>query len=146
VPSSLDLSAFLNTPSALLSLELQLTWPEGEQPEEIAIVLSNDKGEHMRFGLAGEQFFTDRREAGKTDFEARFAQSKATAPRWGDANKLNIKVLIDVASVEFFADEGGVVMTDIFFPTDDFTKVQLEVKGGSVEVKEGAIAPMQSAW
>lgn len=146
VSQSMAISSLLEEQSATLSLELELAWPNGQQPEEIAVVLSNSKGEAFRFGLAGDQFFTDRREAGKTGFEARFAQSKHTAPRWRNADELNIEALIDVASVEFFADDGGVVMTDIFFPTEDFTELRLEVKGDRVEVRGGAIARIQPIW
>ncbi|NBC06308.1 MAG: glycoside hydrolase family 32 protein [Bacteroidetes bacterium] len=146
VSQSMPISSLLEDQSATLSLKLQLAWPNGQQPEEIAVVLSNSKEEAFRFGLSDDQFFTDRREAGKTGFEARFAQSKHTAPRWRNANELNIKALIDVASIEFFADDGGVVMTDVFFPTEDFTELRLEVKGGRVAVRGGAIARMQSIW
>ncbi|HKK78539.1 MAG TPA: GH32 C-terminal domain-containing protein, partial [Phaeodactylibacter sp.] len=146
VSQSMDTSSLLEEKIATLSLELQLAWPNGQQPEEIAVVLSNSKGEAFRFGLAGDQFFTDRREAGKAGFEARFAQSRHTAARWRDANELNIEALIDIASVELFADDGGIVMTDIFFPTEDFTELRLEVKGGSLEVRGGTIAPIQPIW
>lgn len=146
VAQSLNLSALLDEASATLSLKLQLAWAEGEQPEEIAVVLSNTEGEAMRFGLAGDTFFTDRRQAGKTGFEPRFAKARPTAHRWRTASTLDIEALIDVASVEFFADGGGVVMTDIFFPTTDFTKVHLEVTGGSVAVNSGRMARIQPIW
>jgi sucrose-6-phosphate hydrolase SacC (GH32 family) len=40
-----------------------------------------------------------------------------------------------VASCELFADGGEVVMTDIFFPGEEFSEVKLVVSGGEVEVR-----------
>jgi len=37
-------------------------------------------------------------------------------------------------------------MTEIFFPKPDFTEVQLQVKGGSLQLEKGMIAELKSIW
>jgi len=51
-----------------------------------------------------------------------------------------------VASVEVFADEGEVVITDIFFPDDVFDKINIFSKAGSVNLKSGKITRLSSIW
>ncbi len=145
VVQTMDLSELLQSPSALLDLSLSLSWEPGQQPDEIALVMENNRGEQLRFGLNGEEYFTDRTAAGKKDFEPGFA-SRQTAQRWSTFNGLQIRALLDVASVEFFADEGGVAMTDIFFPSEDFTRLKLELSGGKVQVEGGRLFALQSIW
>ncbi len=42
---------------------------------------------------------------------------------------MNITLVIDVASVELFADNGLSVMTGIFFPTTPFTDISIQSPG-----------------
>jgi fructan beta-fructosidase len=38
------------------------------------------------------------------------------APRFAAADQMSLKLVVDVASIELFADNGTTVMTAIFFP------------------------------
>jgi sucrose-6-phosphate hydrolase SacC (GH32 family) len=66
----------------------------------------------------------DRTQAGKTSFSEAFA-GRHTAPRTIDDQQLVLHAFIDRASVELFADNGQTVMTEIFFPNEDFTKLEI---------------------
>jgi fructan beta-fructosidase len=48
-----------------------------------------------------------------------------------------------VASCELFADDGATVLTDIFFPNEDFTKVELKAKNGKILLKSGKIYQLE---
>ena len=39
---------------------------------------------------------------------------------------MNVSLVIDVSSVELFADDGLTVMTEIFFPYKPYNKLQLQ--------------------
>jgi fructan beta-fructosidase len=68
------------------------------------------------------------------------------APRLTDKETLNIELVVDASSVELFADNGLTVMTSVFFPTETFTKLQIE--GKSIISPENTIhlIPLKSIW
>ena len=139
VSSRINLSSQLKEASSTLDIYLELEWPEDAAPTAVAVVLSNSKGESVHVGLkpSAGQFFIDRR----NPFEA-----VHLAPRENPSNKTQLRLLVDVSSVELFADGGKVVMTDLFFPNEDFTKAELVVEGDGVKVVEGSIAGVDSIW
>ena len=64
---------------------------------------------------------------------------KNYAPRTDTNTLLKMNVYIDVASVELFADEGATVMTDIFFPNEDFNQAAIFSKNGTTQIVKGEI-------
>ena len=79
--------------------------------------LSNAKGEHLDIGYSviAEELYIDRTKSGKTTFKNNFS-GRHTAPLKLVNGKLKLHVLLDVASVEVFTNDGKAVMTAIFFP------------------------------
>ena len=85
-----------------------------------------------------EQYYIDRSQSGKTDFSEKFS-GRATAPRITESDTLRLSLMVDVASVELFADEGKTVMTAIFFPNQGFNQVSLHAPGGTVPLLDGEV-------
>ncbi|MTB52337.1 glycoside hydrolase family 32 protein [Lewinella sp. W8] len=117
------------------------------QAEQVYVTLSNESGDFVRLGYDRgrdkNEFFTDRRRSGKVGFEERFATELHRAPRWSNEGQLRLHVFFDRTSLEFFADQGEPVMTDIFFPESPFTKGVLEVYGdGHMRLEGGKIWPI----
>jgi fructan beta-fructosidase len=139
---SLPLAA--NTP--LLELELELALAE-DVAAPLGIRLANDLGQQVEIGFdpAANQFFTDRRKSGKTDFKADFA-GLHTAPNPLSSGRIRMHLYIDVASVELFAQDGQVVMTDIFFPDKPFDQVSLFSGPEGTELVSGKIYELRSIW
>ncbi|HKK76879.1 MAG TPA: glycoside hydrolase family 32 protein [Saprospiraceae bacterium] len=107
--------------------ELVLSFDLKENQDEIVgFTLGNGLNEKLRIGFDPEAnaFFVDRREAGKTGFSEAFA-GRHTAPRRSDEGQLYLHAYIDRASVELFADDGKTVLTEIFFPNEDFTELEI---------------------
>ena len=75
-----------------------------------------------------KKYFIDRSQSGKVDFEKGFGK-KHTSPRLTTNANLDITFVIDNASVEMFADNGLTVMTEIFFPTEDYSSIQIQSPG-----------------
>ncbi len=71
--------------------------------------------------------YVDRRKAGNIDFEKSFAR-KALAPRISSSRQLSLKIFIDAASLELFADNGLTVQTNIFFPNAPLNQLSIEAK------------------
>jgi fructan beta-fructosidase len=98
-----------------------------DQAKDFSITLSNSLGEEVKIGFekATNQYFIDRTKSGKIDFNKDFA-AKHFAPRFSKSPKMNMTLVIDVSSVELFADDGATVMTEIFFPNKPFDKIRLQ--------------------
>ena len=84
-------------------------------------------GEELIIGFDKIQnkYFIDRTRSGKTNFQADFA-ARHFAPRFTTNAKMDISLLIDISSVELFADGGLTVMTEIFFPNETFSQVSIQ--------------------
>jgi fructan beta-fructosidase len=102
---------------------LELTFDE---INDLSIVLSNDLNEELVIGYEKEQnhYFIDRTKSGKITFNEGFA-ARHYAPRFVNDPKTRITLIIDVSSIELFADKGLTVMTETFFPNRYFNRVQI---------------------
>jgi fructan beta-fructosidase len=97
--------------------------------DDFSIVLSNENGESVVIGYSKSagHFYIDRTKSGNTQFHKEFAQvSKAV--RISNSSTINFKLVIDVASIELFADDGLTVMTSIYFPSIPFNTITMNGK------------------
>lgn len=132
-----------NTSTYALSLELEAADAE----TAFAIELSNANGQKMIIGYdpAREAYYTDRRQAGNQEFSDDFGGIHY-GPRIAKGPQHSIRLLVDVASTELFADGGKTVMTDVFFPDDQFTELRFIVNEGQVDIKSGTVTELKSIW
>jgi fructan beta-fructosidase len=110
-----------------------------------ALQFSNEKGERLLLGYESStnSYFIDRAKSGDTSFHKIFARTHF-APRLAPVAKTDITLVLDKASVEFFADNGLTVMTDIFFPQQPWTKVSFITD--SLHVNELKYTPLKGIW
>ncbi len=115
--------------------------------ERFGIILSNKKNEKVVIGYdnLNKAFFIDRTKNGWDNPSHDFAQI-SYAPYINSDDNLEIRLIIDKSSVELFAKDGLVVMTDQFFPSEDFDTVSLFSEHGKVELTEGKIFKLSSIW
>ena len=76
----------------------------------------------------------DRSKSGITNFHPNFA-AKHVAPRFTNAPKMNLDIIIDKASIELFADNGLTVMTDLYFSTKPYTKIEVRSTDKKTKIK-----------
>ena len=76
------------------------------------------------YNAATKQYFMDRTKSGITSFHPDFA-AMHTAPRFSSEKNIQLDLIIDNASVELFADNGLTVMTELFFNTKPFSKLEI---------------------
>ncbi|WP_020597308.1 glycoside hydrolase family 32 protein [Spirosoma panaciterrae] len=128
IKESYDLTAKTKSNTGLFRLELTT-----QNTADFSVVLANKQGNELRIGYdkSTNSYFIDRTKSGKTDFESGFGK-RHTAPRLSLDKKISLTLLVDVASVELFADNGLTAMTDIFFPDTDLTKLYLQSATGIV--------------
>lgn len=119
----LDLTIQSNLKSPLFDLSFTA------EDTSFEIQLSNSREEFLLVGYEAnnKEFYIDRRQAGINDFSKNFAR-RAVAKRV-ENGAVKFRMLVDVGSIEVFADRGEVVMTSLFFPTELFSKVELVMEG-----------------
>jgi len=95
--------------------------------EDFQIEVSNEKGEVVTIGYekASNNFYIDRINTGNINFHKEFPQ-KSLSKRISSAQSINFKLIIDVASIELFADDGLNTMSSIFFPTTPLSKIKVK--------------------
>ena len=114
--------------------------------ETFTLRLSNRIGEYIDLGYdpRADQYFLDRTHAGKSDFSDLFA-ARHTAPALSKSRRVNVEVYIDHSSIELFLDDGRVVMTDIYFPSEPLSKIEL-IGNSSEYFGRSSYGELQSIW
>lgn len=85
----------------------------------------------------------DRRASGSAELPAEFA-TVHSAPRLREG-RLHLDVVLDLASVEVFADHGEVVLTDQIFPSPGSLGIAIEVDGGDAALRSLTVHEVTSA-
>jgi fructan beta-fructosidase len=122
IKGKLDLTEKLGGYKLPFKLDMELA-----KADDFSFVFSNSKGEQLVLGYdkAAKQYFIDRRKAGLSGFHEKFA-GKHTAPRISSAAGIKFSIVVDVASVELFADDGLSAMTSIFFTENGYDNISIQ--------------------
>lgn len=127
--------------------ELLLEFTAIQESEDFGIELSNANNQKITIGYESHEnrFYIDRTEAGNSSFSPEFS-GKYYAPRMSMDDALKLHLFIDVSSVELFADDGEVVMTELFFPDTVFDQIKLYAKDGKVTLQSGKAIDLHPIW
>ncbi|MCW3108522.1 MAG: glycoside hydrolase family 32 protein [Segetibacter sp.] len=114
--------------------------------ETFSFTFSNRLGENVVVGYdkASNSYFIDRSKSGKVSFEKGFAK-RHTAPRFSDNENIDLTLIVDNASMELFADNGLTVMTEIFFPNQLLSNIQIN-SPDDFTIKSLQLTRMNSIW
>ncbi|MBI1226876.1 MAG: glycoside hydrolase family 32 protein [Bacteroidetes bacterium] len=147
IRGGLDLTGQLDISTTLSEIELEFAKPD-DYKGSFGVMVSNKKGESYRIGYNAttNQFFSDRLKAGDSSFSAEFAKQQSTINRFSNAKTVKLHVFLDVASAELFADNGANMMTETFFPSEDYTQLKIFSDGGNPELLEGKIYQLMGIW
>lgn len=141
VTKSIAIAGKTGTPKFPCSINL-----DAAAIKDFTIVLSNEIGEELLIGYDAKQnqYFIDRTKSGKIDFQKNFA-ARHVAPRLTDNAAMKISLVIDVSSVELFADDGFTVMTTIFFPNKPYNQIRILSTDG-ILIKKLEYLRLKSIW
>lgn len=97
------------------------------------LTLSNAKGEQvvMNYDAQKQTFVMDRTKSGDSSFSDAFAAT-TVAPTHGIMKQL--RIFIDNCSIEAFASDGKMAMTNLVFPNEPYNNIK--VKGGKATIYE----------
>jgi fructan beta-fructosidase len=118
----------------------------GRHADTLGIILENNIGERFTVGysVSLRKLFIDRTKSGNSFFSREFA-GIASAPYLA-AGKFKMHLFIDASSAELFVDDGKLVMTNLFFPTENFTKLKALSKGGTVLLEKAEFHELERTW
>lgn len=117
-------------------IEIEIDLPTSST-DDFGIVLSNHIKDSLKIGFnrIKNQFYIDRTHSGITNFSKEFPVMQY-APRLSAENTLKMRLLIDVSSVELFADDGLTTMTSIHFPNENLTKSEIFCRNGNLKLRK----------
>ena len=115
--------------------------------QKYGIKLKNKKGEFISIGYdnVDKFFYIDRMNAFGKMTSKSFATKHSVQYRV-DILLVKWRLIIDKSSVEFFADDYKLAMTDTFYPSDDFDTIELFTDIGSINLKSGSITELHPIW
>jgi len=124
-----------------------LTLHPGENPLEglagdlfdIELVAAMGQAESVELTVRGASIRYDR-ESGRLHCGPKSAPLKAADGR------LKLRVLVDRASIEVFADQGQVAISYGFLPDPENRAYGLHVRGGAVNIESLRVTSLRSAW
>ena len=106
-------------------------------------------GEHEETVIGIEpragQLFVDRTQSGQAGFHHEFS-GRHTAPLPVEHGRVRLHVFLDWSSVEIFAANGEVVVTDQIFPAPDSDGVALYARGGTARLVSLEAWPLHAIW
>jgi fructan beta-fructosidase len=114
----------------------------------VGLRLSNEAGETYEIGYraAEHAYFSDRRRAGETTFAPDFASRVHYAPVQAGGTLISMHLIFDHSSVELIADDGLTCLTDLYFPSQPFTQLELLVEGDPIDLQRLELYSLQSIW
>ncbi len=112
-------------------------------PKNFSLQLRNELGEQLSVGYDRLRncYYIDRSTAGPTDFHAGFG-GRYEAPRFAQAGPVKMTLVVDVSSVELFADDGLSCLTAVCFPSRPWTDIRIQSPDG-IELKSLRFAPLK---
>ena len=128
------------------SFELRATVPLGNA-KEVGWKLLAAGGTFTLVGFDREkqQLFVDRTHSGDTSFNKDFP-ARTTAPLQLDGSELRLRVLVDRSSIEVFADDGRIAITNLVFPPQSARGIEFYSKGGQPGAVKSELWTMGSIW
>jgi fructan beta-fructosidase len=149
---TIDRTSFLNASqveSELLKLdsggmEIQIDVIRDSVQNEFEISLSNSQGEWIGIGVNGKnQFYVNRTQI-RSEFSKEFS-GLHIGKRSINSDTIQLKLFLDASSVEVFADEGTLTMTELLFPSEPFTFLKIKSKKG-ITVNSIKTHHLKSIW
>jgi levanase/fructan beta-fructosidase len=119
---------------------IDVTFAPGTADEFGLIVRGNGtKGTRLGIRPSEGRLILDRRQSGLTDFHGSFA-SVEFAPIQPAEGTYELTVYVDRCSVEVFAQNGRLTLTDLIFPEERSTDLSIYATGGSATLNNLSVA------
>nr|WP_270889189.1 glycoside hydrolase family 32 protein [Pedococcus sp. 5OH_020] len=134
-------------PAHATAYELSATLAPGTaQSSGIAVRTGNGQETRIGYDRTTGELFVDRTKSGDVGFSDDFPGVQRAPFAAGANGDVSLRVLVDWSSVEVFAQDGSVAITDQIFPDPTSDGIQAFATGGSAMLKSVKVTPLRSAW
>ena len=128
------------------TFELQAEIRTGTAKEIVWKLLEgNDDETLIGFDTVKGELFVDRSKCANAHFNSAFP-SRTVAPLVLGSGPLRLHVFVDRSSVEVFAQDGKIAMTNLVFPRPESTGISLNASGGRIEDVRLSMWKLHSVW
>lgn len=141
----------LNAKTLQLPFEKKLNLSQAElkfnienSQNDFKIELANAKNEVFEIELKGNQLITNRKKSGLINFEEHFAEKPQTMNLRNQKIR-NVQLVLDQSSVEILLNDGEFSMTNLFFPTENYTVLKVNSNQKTV-IKKLKINNIKTIW
>ncbi|WP_315078140.1 glycoside hydrolase family 32 protein [uncultured Clostridium sp.] len=121
---------------------------EVDNESEFYLNLAEEGNEHYtRIGYNGEKnsVFVDRSHSGEHDFSPAFP-GKDEVQLESRSHTLNLRIFVDISTVEVLVNEGEKSLTYLVFPKDKINKVAFSYHGGETKIHSFEIYDLKGIW
>lgn len=139
-------------PAEKAPVEIRLVFDQKEKTKMgfasvYGVRLVNAKGEHITIGYDNRDnlFYVDRTNAVGEVFSEDFSSYHAFLYQ-SNTHQIEWRLIVDVASVEFFGAGGRIVSTNVFYPSIPFDRIEVFAEDGAIELLSGSITALKSIW
>jgi len=142
---SLSINEAFSTSAIIFDFSLDM---EGSpENSDFYLELSNSLEQKLLVGYDSQrqQYYIDRRNAGNHEFSDDFGDIQY-GPRMVSDPDFSLRFIVDVASVELFADGGKTSMTSTFFPDEHFSLIKLFSPKGELNITKGEFSELKAMW
>ena len=101
-------------------------------------------GVDIRYDTARAELTVDRRQAGITSFSPHFPMIDRAPLQLRDG-VLDLQVVVDTCSVEVFADDGAITVTQLVFPAPGSSTIALVAEGGTAQLESFTLQVVEPA-
>ena len=109
----------------------------------IRLSKGGDEETLVGYDSAKQELYVDRTHSGLVDFHPEFS-GRRSAPLQLEDTRLSLRILVDRCSVEVFAADGLISMTELVFPSAASGDVEVFVKDNAADIEELQIHRLQS--
>ncbi|WP_233131783.1 glycoside hydrolase family 32 protein [Robiginitalea sediminis] len=121
---------------------------EATTAKAFGFTLKNTKGNRLeiRMDPRTNTLVVDRTESGPKGFSDAFFEGPHRAPLHLEGGSVDLRVFLDVSSIEIFANGGRLNFTDIFFPEEPFDTLEFWAEDGELVLSEGQVHALSTSW
>ena len=132
--------AFVNSQFAKfkmdISAEIQVEFTLGTTSEfEIKMCTGDAEKTVIGYDAQAQEIFLDRGHSGDSAFSDKFA-GVHRAPLVSEEGKISLHIFVDTCSIEVFANNGLIVLSDLIFPSAQNMEIELHARDGDVHLNK----------
>jgi fructan beta-fructosidase len=137
----------VNNTDSQMEIVAQFSLTGSNTPKEFGLKVFVGEGQETIIGykVAEKLLYVDRTKSGVVDFDDDFARS-TNATLEPESGTITLRIFLDQSSVEVFANDGKIAMTNLIYPDSTKNQVLAYVDGGEIYVNSISTWKLNGIW